>query len=134
MIDEKELRPGNYILQKLQGRVITTKCNYQHYDLMANGGGKDLYPVVLKAQILEKCGFKENMDYALLPQAREFRLTIPVPGSHQHEIPAYIQNNQECFGRAAFNGQPASSNFYHLHQLQNLHFALTGKELEVKPL
>ncbi len=80
---------------------------------------------------MEKCGFEENKEYALLPEAREFLLTLPVIGNNKNEICVYIKNNGECFGRAAVNGMPVSNNFFHLHQLQNLFNALTGKELEV---
>ena len=132
MIKETELRIGNYILQKVQTRVVTARCNYAHFELLAKGGEKDLFPVVLKAEILEKCGFIENKEYALLPSAREFKLVLPVIGSGQNEILAYIKNNQECFGRASVGTMPASNNFHYLHQLQNLYFALTGDELAVK--
>ena len=89
-----------------------------------------MFPVVLSAPILEKCGFAENKKYALLPESREFVLVIPVMGSGEIEIRAYIKNNKECFGRAMLNTVPVSNNFYHLHQLQNLYFTLTGNELD----
>jgi hypothetical protein len=87
--------------------------------------------VVLKAEILEKCGFVENKDYPLLPDAREFILVLPIIGNNKNEIRAYIKNNKECFGRVTVNNLPVSNNFYHLHQLQNVYFALTSEELKV---
>ena len=59
-------------------------------------------------------------------------LVLPVIGSHHNEIRAYIKNNKECFGRAVVDTIPVSNNFYYLHQLQNLYFSLTGKELAVQ--
>jgi hypothetical protein len=56
---------------------------------------------------------------------------VPVMGSGDIEIKAYIKNNKECFGRVMMTGVPLSNNFHHLHQLQNVYFALTGNELEV---
>jgi hypothetical protein len=132
MINASELRLGNYLMQKVVTRIITTLCTYQHFELLSKGESKDLFPVVLKAELLEKCGFIENKDYSLLPSAREFKLVLPVIGNHQNEIYAYIKNNKECFGRATLNGLPVSNNFYHLHQLQNLYFALIGEELNIK--
>ena len=132
MINASELRLGNYLMQKVATRIITTSCTYQHFELLSKGESKDLFPVVLKAELLEKCGFIENKDYPLLPSAREFKLVLPVIGNHQNEICAYIKNNKECFGRATLNGLPVSNNFYHLHQLQNLYFALIGEELNIK--
>ena len=132
MINANELRLGNYLMQKVATRIITTPCTYQHFELLSKGESKDLFPVVLQAELLEKCGFIENKDYPLLPSAREFKLVLPVIGHHQNEIYAYIKNNKECFGRATLNGLPVSNNFYHLHQLQNLYFALTGEELNAR--
>jgi hypothetical protein len=132
MINANELRLGNYLMQKVGIRIVTTQCTYQHFDLLAKGQGKELFPVVLKAETLERCGFIENKSYPLLPEAREFRMVLPVIGNHQNEIYAYIKTNNECFGRATFNSLPISNNFYHLHQLQNLYFSLTGQEMEVR--
>jgi len=131
MINANELRLGNYILQKINNRIIPVKCTHQHFELMQNGNAKDIYPVTLKAEILEKSGFLENKDYPLLPDAREFILVLPVIGNNKNEIRAYIKNNKECFGRATLNNLPVSNNFYNLHQLQNIYFALTNEELKV---
>lgn len=132
MINFNELRLGNYVLQKINTRIVPARCTFHHFELMQNGNDKDIYPVSLKAELLEKAGFSENKDYPLLPDAREFILVLPVIGSNKNEVRAYIKNNKECFGRAVVNGLPVSNNFYHLHQLQNLYFALTNEELEVK--
>ena len=126
-----DLRPGNYILQKNNNRILPVRCTYQHLQLLECGNGKDIYPVVLNAEILQKCGFIENQKYPLLPDAREFVLTIPVIGNANNEIRGYIKNNKECFARASVNNLPVSNNLFHLHQLQNLHFALTNEELQV---
>ena len=131
MINENELRLGNFILQKVNTRIIPVKCTYQHFELIKNGNAKDIFPLVLKVEILEKCGFVENKDYPLLPDAREFVLALPVIGNNKNEIRAYIKNNKECFSRATLNNLPVSNNFYHLRQLQNVYFALTSEELKV---
>ena len=131
MININELRTGNHIMQKINNRIVIVTCTAEHFELIATGG-RDVFPIVLKAELLEKCGFIENKDYPLLPDAREFKLVLPVIGNHQNEILAYIKNNKECFGRAVVNGFTASNNFYHLHQLENLYYALTGEELKMK--
>ena len=131
MINANELRLGNYLMQKMQTKIVTTRCTHQHFEMASKGETKDLYPVVLKAELLEKSGFTENKDYPLLPDAREFRMVLAIPGSNKNEICAYIKNNKECFGRATVNNLPVSHNFYYLHQLQNLYFALTGEELRI---
>jgi hypothetical protein len=131
MINANELRLGNYIMQKINNRILTVRCSYEHFELLSKSD-KDFFPILLKAETLEKIGFTENKDYPLLPAAREFKLVLPVIGNHKNEILAYIKNNKECFGRAVVNGLVSSNNFYHLHQLQNLYYALTNEEMEVR--
>lgn len=129
MINPIEFRLGNSLLQKINNRIQQVSCDYQHFELMSKGELKEFFPVVLNPDILERCGFVENKDYPLLPEAREFKLVLPVAGNGANEIRAYIKNNKECFARAIVGNIPASNNLYHLHQLQNLHYALTGKEI-----
>jgi hypothetical protein len=131
MIKSGEFRLGNYLMHKTGVRILTVRCTPEHFALMAKGGEKEMFPVVLSAQVLEKCGFTENKKYALLPESREFILPLPVMGGGDIAMRAYIKNNKECFGRVMLNGLPVSNNFFHLHQLQNTFFALTGTELEL---
>ena len=132
MINPNELRLGNYVLHKTGIRIVPVQCSLQHFELLLKGESKNFFPFTLKAELLEKCGFTENKKYPLLPEAREFKLMLPVIGNSKNEIFAYIKNNKECFGLATLNGLPISNNFYNLHQLQNLYFALTGEELAIK--
>jgi hypothetical protein len=74
-----------------------------------------------------KMRLRENKKYALLPESREFILLIPVMGSGEIEMRAYIKNNKRCFARVMLSGVPVSNNFFHLHQLQNIYFSLTGQ-------
>ena len=132
MVKSGEFRLGNFLMHKTGVRILTVPCTFQHFELMAKDGGKDLYPVILSPANLEKAGFIENKKYALLPESREFVLVLPVMGSADVSIKAYVKNNKECFGRVMMNNVPVSNNFYQLHQLQNVYYALTGAELEVK--
>ena len=132
MINASELRLGNTILHKSNGKISMAPCDYVHFDLLSKGDTASFFPVVLKPELLSKCGFTENKDYPLAPQSREFILVLPVIGSNKNEIYGYVKNNGECFVRATVNGAVVSNNFFHLHQLQNLHFSLTGQELQVK--
>jgi hypothetical protein len=132
MIQATELRLGNYILYKSHGKISMLSCSYAHFDALQKGDVSSFYPVVLKPELLQKCGFLENKNYPLLPQAREFVLVIPIIGNHKNELYGYVKNNGECFVRATVNGAVASNNFFYLHQLQNLFFVLTGQELELR--
>ena len=133
MMKASELRIGNYLMQKLGTRIVVVICSYNNFELLQSGGAADLHPLLLKPELLLRCGFEENKKYALLPQAREFKRVMPVSGSGSNELLAYVKTNGECFGRAVLNGVPISNNFHHLHTLQNLYFALTGTELEIAP-
>lgn len=119
-------------MHKTGVRILTVPCTVEHFMLMAKDGGKDLFPVLLSAKILEGCGFAENKKYPLLPESREFVLVLPVMGSGEIAIKAYVKSNKECFARAMMANVPLSNNIYHLHQLQNLYQAFTGEELNVK--
>ena len=132
MINASELRLGNYILFKLNGKISMIPCDFIHFEQLHKGDTSSFYPVMLKPDLFQKCGFIENKDYALLPQAREFTLVLPVIGSNNNELFGYVKNNGECFVRATVNHNIASINFFHLHQLQNLFYFLTGNELEIK--
>ena len=132
MINPAEFRLGNYVLYKSGGRIAMTALSYHHFDVLSKGDVADFFPVVLKPELFVKCGFIENMDYPLLPQAREFKLVLPVPGSHTTEITGYLKSNGECFARLVTNNAAASKNIFQLHQLQNLFYSITGTEMEVK--
>lgn len=129
MIQASELRWGNTILHKKAGRIQPVPCGAEQFALLGQNNSADLYPVVLKADLLLQQGFVENKEYALYPQAREFRRVLAVKGKAHHELLAYVKSNGECLAWASTDGTPSSNPVYQLHQLQNLHFALTGLEL-----
>jgi len=131
MIDPSELRIGNYILHKSGVRILPVRCTFQHFELFGKGLTKDAFPIALKPDILQKCGFVENKKYHLYPDAREFILTLPVMGNNKNEVYAYINSNKESYARASVNDIIISNNFYYVHQLQNLYYLLVGKEMEV---
>ncbi len=132
MINATELRLGNYVLFKSAGRISMTAISYLHFEALNKGDVSNFFPLVLKPELLQNCGFIENEKYPLSPQAREFFLTLPVIGSNKNEIAGYQKANGECFVRAIVNGAVVSNNFFHLHQLQNLFYSLTGTELQIK--
>lgn len=130
MIHANELRLGNYILHKGGVRILPVKCTFAHFDLLAKGQTKDMFPIPLKTDIMQKCGFLENNKYYQSPEVREFVLTLPVKGTNTNEIRAYI-NKTETYARATVNELIITNNIHHLHQLQNLYYALTAAELDI---
>lgn len=132
MIKSDELRLGNYVLHKTGVRILTVRCTWEHFALLARGGEKEFFPVLLSPKVLEGCDFVENKKYPLLPESREFVRVLPVMGSGDVAIKAYVKNNKECFARVMMANVPLTNNIFHLHSLQNLYQALTGEELPVK--
>lgn len=131
MIDVTTLRLGNFILHKGGVRILPVAIGLQHFELLAKGMAKDMFPIKLSAENLKKCGFIENVKYYQHPEVKEYILTLPVKGENNNEIRGYVPATTP-FARATFNEHMISNNIYHLHELQNLYYALTGTELEVK--
>jgi len=116
-----ELRIGNWVLNK-NGRPI---------QIMRDMFGVVplLEPIQLTPEVLEKCGFVPNAIG---------QLAIEVLGIDTHlelitidDGYCYVNLNQiNEFGNSQ---NVAIDRIRHIHQLQNLYFALTGEELIYKP-
>lgn len=119
----KPIRPRHHeefiTVESFDGAIVN--CTFRGYDL------DELHPIPLTEEILLKCGFEKEGSY----NYRYNNLKI-------HEI-----NLKSCWVDASnsehvwyFVFHQAGKMFHikckYLHQLQNLYFALTGKELEVK--
>lgn len=120
-MEAKELRIGNWVYS------ITHKKNHKviklEFDSILN-----VEPIPLTEEILLKCGFEKTGDYGdqiyYEPKNR---------GNRNYYI--CFDHDEICFGFAS-NGSYTDllyddANLQHLHQLQNLYFALTGEELNV---
>jgi hypothetical protein len=129
MISASELRIGNYVLHKTGVRILPVKINFEHFQLLQKGSEKDFFPIKLQPDILLKCDFEENKSYALLPEERQFILTLPIIGNNKNEVIVFV--HKEIYARAVVNDLVISNHFYYLHQLQNLYFSLIGKEMEI---
>ena len=75
---------------------------------------KEIYPIPLNKQLLENIGFKFSNDYAYLG---EFTLNYYKDGF----MISVNENDRHITEPISF-----------VHELQNLYYALTGKELEIK--
>lgn len=119
MIQANELRIGNYLYvigaYPIQVTADHIKSIYE--------GDKDYKPIPLSPELLlEKCGFEvDNLGY------------------HKKKLEAHGNMIGIWLDDAIWIYNEASTQYNeitllkpkHLHQLQNLFFALTGKELEV---
>ena len=115
-----ELRIGNYLHSNITGHVFQVFAS----DIVnINEDLAVAKPIPLTEQWLKDFGFTEVKD-----KAYHYTLKIPIDGENKNEIVGIIVNNNiVCC--AITNGHWSSNNIFHVHQLQNLYFALTGMEL-----
>lgn len=116
MINPQDLRIGNYLMLE-NGEFL--KVNYETIRCLVVLQDKPNYKSIpLTEEILFKCGFTNignnyEKEWLLihthLPTG-EFHFLLNEPNTGKYKI----------------------TNLKHLHQLQNLYYCLTGKELEVK--
>lgn len=128
MINANELRIGNWITilrQYNQGGNYPYEIAHGHDIEEIEGNGEAVDPIPLTPEIFEKCGFvfnKNSLSYRVF--------------SHKEE---WILSAQQTMDKSCFKiGLPIDNrsdrymtSLKSLHELQNLYFALTGKELEI---
>lgn len=120
MISAKELRIGNYTSE---GKVVSFYENGIHVGFGKCRRFSELEPIELSEEILLKCGFdKEVVDYNGF-SVINFKLNGWLPFLKEMKL-------QQCKWYKVYN--VADCHISYLHQLQNLYFALTGKELKIE--
>ena len=131
MIDVKELRIGNHLLQKhlkTCDKVLGIKDNYllTTNDIAPNNWvGLGLYdPIPLTPEVLQKCGFEITYD-------SKFHTSWDADILGHGEI-GYVIWHEKKRSNFRYYGEKDIPCQY-LHQLMNLYFALTGEELIYTP-
>lgn len=116
---ENELRLGNYLLG-YDNNYFT--WDYGHYDLCSKGIDADELgmPIELTEEILLKCGFAEfyKSDFSVKLECIK------------NPIFEFVRRNHKDWN-LRIKGE-THKHIKYLHQLQNLYFSLTGKELEIE--
>jgi hypothetical protein len=79
---------------------------------------EELEPIMLTPEILEKAGFEKKSGLFTSSHFEKGNLQLKFTGEH--------------FERISTNNKTHALPIRYFHQLQNLHFALTGEELEMK--
>ena len=132
-----ELRIGNWIfdagdeqkpfqIEEIRKNGEGFKC---YYIVFRNGSFKSsidsdlIEPIELTPEILEKCGFVKHGVLYIHPSTMNFEMynRAKLEGVYRW----YAGRNQKDY----FLG--VSNEIKHMHQLQNIYFALTGEELTV---
>tara|TARA_R110000796_G_C14252290_1_gene398774 strand:+ start:140 stop:511 length:372 start_codon:yes stop_codon:yes gene_type:complete len=123
-MNEKELRIGNWInvsgdLDELRVAPSDEQCNYHHIKDMATCNKEFTYlPIPLTEEWLLKFGFIAHTNRVWFRDGEFLGIDLGI------EI-YFVQQHTTCEGYLAFIRTPIK----YVHQLQNLYFALTGKEL-----
>ncbi len=111
MLQANELRIGNWLLEKTELETRYIQCSYTHIQDIANGADETLFPIRLTPLLLENFGFiKGELDVG-----KYFYLWW----SDETEG-VYLKHDWYILEKK----------IQYLHQLQNMYFSLTGKELE----
>jgi hemerythrin superfamily protein len=124
----QELRINNWVFIPGIDRYVKVSAIYKSHFRCEDSNGVSFdeslrinyHPIPLTPEILEKCGFIEKLN-------RQWSF-----GENQitHDYMITVRYSKIIDG---FYYQNAHFRLRHLHQLQNLYFALTGEELEFKP-
>jgi len=131
MIKVKELRIGNYVMCALKTDALHTdfigRIRSIHKDavniqseLCTDIFEDEIYPIPLTEELLLKCGFKNKCEGV------ENWYEKPMPS-----IGCLIWIKDKGY---LTDVSEEILNIRYMHQLQNLHFAITGKELELPVL
>lgn len=122
MIPQNELKGSNWVLRENQMIQIKSGSdidNYLNYD-----------PVPVTHDIMKKCGF-DTMDYEIDVIDWAIQETEKLFSISQNGIP--VEDQPYLFEYENGYGDDIELEVKSLHQLQNLYFAITMKELEYKP-
>ena len=131
MIDIKELRVGNWVLnpelvQDYENNPNPVDFACERINRIDELFDHDEYePIPLTQEILLKCGF-EDEDGGF---GRWLRLDYDIHNKNRHMLYKVGVERVEMCSRGVTT---ADAPLKHLHQLQNLYFALTRKELNVE--
>lgn len=129
MIKPNELRLGNYVAVKNHGEEVIGKVFAINENLISVDGGNNNYdyhllePIPLSEEILLKCGFEKE----IIPRAFGVHNIYYDKIIAIHEIETFEWRVYDESDEYAINVELKS-----IHQLMNLYFSITGKELEVK--
>jgi hypothetical protein len=114
-----ELRLNNYVLE--DGQVVLLSTNYDLFKCLVNvDRGIGFEPIPLTEEWLLKFGFVKSK---VSSQFDKEKLTIQIANELEYHKK----------GRVYFNSWAIlEESIKYVHQLQNLYFALTGKEITFK--
>jgi hypothetical protein len=140
MIAANELRIGNWIEAVAPMGNYYMKMYSVNFESLENNPDS-ANPIPLTPELLEKCGFIKKdpiVDSKYASTEYELDISAKIKGENRQLFVGTVLNinipshkKGYCFVSHTVDNYWGSNNITHLHQLQNLYFALTGEELEV---
>lgn len=136
MIKVAELRIGNFVSNgtdnyallsfSLNGEpgIDLVPCNSESIDLCRNAEWKQIHPIPLTAEILEKAGFEKKSGLLSYKYFEYSGKTIDLHLQQMGDFFIRVMVTQFCTYQWP-------QEIKYVHQLQNLTFAISGKELEI---
>jgi hypothetical protein len=145
MINEREIRIGNNLhdfngklVQVFSIKINNIRCIYKRIDTNTSHvslyHNEELHRIPLTPEILEKCGFKkwgrDDMPRTLSYELGSMQI---FPSNTFCDFDGYGFLHYKLPNPIDGKDESARFKFKHLHQLQNLYYALTGNELNYQP-
>jgi len=129
-IRAEELRIGNWVYQgEMYG---DTQCTaYEIYGFTGASNAQyyqEWKPISITEKWLERFGFEEELD----PEGVAHGIKVLESAHVDQILVVEIYENKCLFQIGETSYWTASFPIKYVHQLQNLYYALTGKELEIK--
>ena len=133
MIKANELRIGNWVYTQSKKLMQHDKTVPFKLKVITAQEQHKWEPIPLTPKILEKCGFVKDAfgSYNIwLPQRLQTAESALLFSGDYLYLGQYNDDNRNHDSICTFWNKDLMKEF-HLHQLQNLYFSLTGEELEI---
>lgn len=124
MLDPRDVRVGNWVI-RITGRDVNEKSFFEYKAIALDEYyytfSKYCFPIQLSSSILDKCGFTQEAGDWYLNLEPEAKEGCPPILCYQYKVEAWFLNEIKL------PAQPV-----YLHQLQNLYYALTKREIQIQ--
>lgn len=124
MVDAKELRIGNWVYSSEQEPIRIEGVHNKKGVFHGFWHNAIVYPIPLTVEWLERFGFKYSQNEETYLGVNSFFIEDRSTDKLSKNV------DKEAFG--VWSWQSYLREVKYVHQLQNLYFAITGEELEVK--
>jgi hypothetical protein len=137
VMEARELRIGNCIIWRGANHIIESiskneiRIDWYYPDNITTV--EELEPTPLTNEILKKCGFNDDDNLGTRYSFQVLRSHEQLISTHEYVLGKFEHESTDEFRLACddYTFDIQLPHIKYLHQLQNLHFALTGEELKI---